>query len=312
MSRYLLGQVLSFVVTLWVVLTLVFFAVRALPGDAATLRGGLDTSAAQIDAIRESMGLGRTVGRQYVDYWQRLSVGDLGTSLRERRGVTTILLERLPVTLTLAGLAFGLSLIVGMGVGLIAGLRPGSLWDQLSLFFTTVGLALPEFWFGFLLILIFAVRLGWFPVVGLPDEGIGWTALLNLTLPAITLAIPRSAQIARLTRARVLEERRADYVRTARSKGAGPGSIARHIAGNALPGVIPLLALELGGLLTGTIVVEQVFGLPGIGLTILGAISARDYPVVQGVTVLAVTVYIGVNWLADLGQLLSDPRMRVA
>ncbi len=128
----------------------------------------------------------------------------------------------------------------------------------------------------------------------------------------MTLAIPRSAQVARLTRALVLEQRVSDYVRTARSKGLSSRAVARHISANALPGVLPLLALELGGLLTGTIVVEQVFGLPGLGATILGGISARDYPVVQGVTVLAVVVYVGVNWLADLLQLAADPRLRTA
>ena len=312
MTRYLLGQLLSVIVTVWLVLSLVFLAVRALPGDAATILGGVDTSASQVEVLRESLGLNRSLSSQYLGYWEGLTRGDLGSSLREKRPVGVILAERLPVTLTLACLAFGLSLLIGIGVGLPAGLRPGSPWDDLSLFFTTVGLALPEFWFGFLLILLFAVRLGWFPVVGLPEAGIGWAALPSFLLPAITLAIPRSAQIARLTRARVLEERRADYVRTARSKGATAPRVARHIAGNALPGIIPLVALELGGLLTGTIVVEQVFGLPGLGLTILGAISARDYPVVQGITVLAVVVYIAVNWLADLGQYLSDPRLRVA
>jgi len=310
MIRYLLGQLLSFAVTMALVLTLVFFAMRALPGDAASIIGGTDTSQAQVEAIRHSLGLDKPLPLQYGDFWLSLLQGDLGSSIRERRQVVGILLERLPVTLGLAGLAFVISLLLGVGIGVLAGLRPGSSVDHAVLAFTTLGLSLPEFWFGFLLILLFAVNLGWFPVIGLPEAGGLGVRLYHLLLPAVTLAIPRAAQLARLARARVLEELEADYVRTARSKGLPALAVSRHIAVNALPGVLPLLALELGGLMTGTIVVEQVFGLPGLGLTILGSISARDYPVVQGVTVLAVTVFIGVNWLADVGQLFSDPRLR--
>lgn len=312
MTRYLLGQALSFVVTLWVVLTLVFVGMRALPGDAATILGGMDASAEQIAAIRERLGLAGSWGAQYLGFLGDVVRGDLGDSLRERRPVTAVLLDRLPVTLALAGLAFALSLVIGVGLGLLAGLRPGGLADRLTTLYVTAALALPEFWFGFLLILLFAVNLGWFPVIGLPPSGLSLRASWHLLLPALTLAIPRSAQVARLTRALVLEQLRADYVRTARSKGLPGRGVGRHIAANALPGVLPLLALELGGLLTGTIVVEQVFGLPGLGATILGAISARDYPVVQGVTVLAVVVYVGVNWLADMLQLAFDPRLRSA
>ena len=312
MTRYLLGQALSFVVTLWVVLTLVFVGMRALPGDAATILGGMDASAEQIAVIRERLGLAGSLGVQYVGFIGDVARGDLGDSLRERRPVTAVLLDRLPVTLALAALAFVISLAIGVGLGLLAGLKPGGLFDRVTTLFATAALALPEFWFGFLLILLFAVNLGWFPVLGLPPTGLSWQASWHLLLPAVTLAIPRSAQVARLTRALVLEQRRSDYVRTARSKGLPGRGVARHIASNALPGVLPLLALELGGLLTGTIVVEQVFGLPGLGATILGAISARDYPVVQGVTVLAVGVYVAVNWLADMLQLVADPRLRTA
>lgn len=310
MPRYLLTQSVSFVVTLWAVLTLVFFAVRALPGDAATIMGGLDATEQQVESLRERAGLTRSLPAQYGAYFGGLLQADLGTSLRERRPVVNVLLERLPVTLSLAGMAFVLSLLIGLTAGIVAGLRPGGLLDRVTLLFTTVALAIPEFWFGFLLILLFAVNLGWFPVLGLPPEGLTLASSWSLILPALTLAIPRAAQVARLTRARVLEERGSDYVRTARGKGLLPAAVGRHIASNALPGVLPLLALELGGLLTGTIVVEQVFGLPGLGLTILGSISARDYPVVQGVTIVAVTVYVLVNWLADLLQLAADPRLR--
>lgn len=310
MPRYLIGQTLSFVITLWAVLSLVFLAMRALPGDAATIMGGIDATAEQTSALRQQLGLDLSLPAQYVAYFGDLAQGDLGNSLRERRPVTRVLLDRLPVTLALAGMAFVIALTMGLGLGLVAGLRPGGAFDRATLMFTTVALALPEFWFGFLLILLFAVQLGWFPVLGLPPQGLTWAASWHLLLPAVTLAIPRAAQVARLARARVLEELRSDYVRTARSKGVRATGVGRHIASNSLPGVIPLLALELGGLLTGTIVVEQVFGLPGLGATILGAIGARDYPVVQGVTVLAVTVYVLVNWLADVSQAIADPRLR--
>ena len=310
MLRFALTQTLSVVLTMALVLSLVFVAMRALPGDAAAILGGLDTEQAQVEAIRRELGLDRPLLTQFGSYWGALVQGDLGTSIRERRPVATVLLDRLPVTLTLAGLAFVLSLAIGVTIGFVAGRRPGGPLDHAALGYTTVGLALPEFWFGFLLILFFAVQLGAFPVIGYPVEGDLAVRLWHLALPALTLAIPRSAQIARLTRARVLEELRGDYVRTARSKGVGPLGVSRHVVANALPGLLPLLALELGGLLTGTIVVEQVFGLPGLGLTLLGAIGARDYPVVQGVTIMAVTIYLVVNALADLLQLLSDPRLR--
>src|SRR5690606_9955766 len=157
----------SFIITLWFVLTLVFLAVRALPGDAATIMGGIETSAEQIAAMRETLGLAGTIGSQYLDFVQGLVRGDLGDSLRERRPVVNVLLDRLPVTVALAGLAFLISLLIGLGLGIAAGLKPGGAFDRLTTGFATAALALPEFWFGFVLILVFAVQLGWFPVLGL-------------------------------------------------------------------------------------------------------------------------------------------------
>ncbi|MDF1522704.1 MAG: ABC transporter permease [Trueperaceae bacterium] len=312
MLRSLTVQLLSLVGTLLLVLSLVFVAMRALPGDAAAVLGGTEASAEQVDALRRQLGLDRPIAVQFAAWWGDLARGDLGDSIRERRPVAQVIGDRVPVTLALAGLAFALSVIAGLGLGLLAGRRPGGPADGGVLAFTTVGLSLPEFWFGFLLILVFAVELGWFPVIGYPTEGGAGVRAWHLLLPAVTLAIPRAAQLARLTRARLLEELHADYVRTARSKGVGARALTRHVAANALPGLLPLLALELGGLLTGTIVVEQVFGLPGLGLTLLGSISARDYPVVQGVTIVAVLVYVLVNWLADLAQVAADPRLKYA
>lgn len=312
MLNHVARQAASLALTFVLVMTMVFVAVRALPGDAAAVRLGLEGDEATARAIRESLDLDAPLPVQYARWWGDLARGDLGDSLRERRPVVAILAERLPVTLALAAAAFALSLVVGLGLGALAGLRPEGRADRGVLGFTTLGLALPEFWIGFVLLLIFAVRVPILPLIGLPEGGgvVGWAR--HLALPALTLAIPRAAQLARLTRAQMLQQVRADYVRTARAKGATRGGQARHVASNALPGLLPLLALEVGGLLTGTIVVEQVFALPGLGLTLLGSIAARDYPVVQGVTVLAVAVYVAVNALADLGQALADPRIRYA
>jgi peptide/nickel transport system permease protein len=312
MLRFALTQTLSVAITLGLLFSLVFVAMRALPGDAAAILGGLDAEEARVEALRRDLGLDRPLLVQYGAAWADLLRGDLGRSVRERRPVAAVLRERLPVTLALAGVAFGLATALGLGLGLLAGRRPGTAADGAAMGFTTIGLALPEFWFAFLLILLFAVQLGWFPVIGYPLEGPLGVRLWHLVLPALTLAIPRAAQLARLARARLLDELSAEYVRTARSRGLPARAVTRHVAANALPGLLPLLALELGGLLTGTIVVEQVFGLPGLGLTLLGAIGARDYPVVQGVTILAVSVYIAINWLADLLQVATDPRLRYA
>lgn len=310
MARALTLQFLSLLGTLVVVLSLVFVAMRALPGDAAAILGGVDATSAQVEDLRRQLGLDRPLLAQFGAWWADVLRGDLGDSIRERRPVLHLIADRVPVTLALAGLAFVLSVAAGLALGLLAGRRPGGRADDGVLAFTTLGLSLPEFWFGFLLILVFAVELGWFPLIGYPTSGGVGVRAWHLVLPAVTLAIPRAAQLARLTRARLLEEFDADYVRTARSKGVGRRALTRHVFANAFPGLLPLLALELGGLLTGTIVVEQVFGLPGLGLTLLGSISARDYPVVQGVTIVAVLVYVLVNGLADLAQVAADPRLR--
>jgi len=286
MVAFLARSLASLAVTFVMVMTLVFVAMEALPGDAAMLRSGIDASAAATDAARRELGLDAPV--------------------------TTILVERLPVTGALALAAFSLSVVLGLGLGFLAGMTPGSRFDRGVLGYTTIGLALPEFWFGFVLLLVFAIAWPVLPLIGLPDGGGAGAWLRHLTLPAITLAIPRAAQLARLTRATVLEHRQADWVRTVRAKG-GPVSLEfRHVAANASPGLFAPIALEAGGLLTGTIVVEQVFGLPGVGAMLIGAIGARDVPVVQGATVLAVVVYVAMNLLADVALAAGDPRAREA
>jgi peptide/nickel transport system permease protein len=312
MLKFLLSQSLSMLITVLLVVSMVFFGMRLLPGDPAVIRAGLDTTPERVEAMRRALGLDQPLAAQYLSYLGGLARGDLGESWRQRRSVGTILLERLPVTLLLAAFAYALSLALGFGLGILAGNSPGSAIDRFTRAYTTLGLSFPEFWIGFILIFVLSVQLGWFPFIGYPEEAPLATRLYHLVLPAFTLALPRSAQLARLTRALLVEQRRADYVRTAHSKGLPSRGVTRHITVNTLPGTFPLAALELGGLLTGVIVVEQVFAIPGLGLTLLGAIGARDYAVVQGAAVMAIVVFTLVNWLADLAQALADPRVRYA
>lgn len=310
MLRFLFTQTLSLGLTLLLVVTMVFFGMRLLPGDPASLRAGLDASPERVEAIRRTLGLDQPLIVQYGNYLAQLARGELGKSWRQQRAVSAILRERLPVTILLATTAYAFTLLLGFSLGSLAGLYPNSLLDKVVRAYTTLGLSFPEFWIGFVLILLFSVNLAWFPFIGYPEGAPLATRLYHLVLPALTLALPRSAQLARLTRALMLEERTADYIRTARSKGLSEVSVWRHQAANALPGSFPLAALELGGLLTGVIIVEQVFAIPGLGTALLGAIGGRDYAVVQGVTILAIVVFTLVNWLADLAQLATNPRLR--
>lgn len=310
MLKFLLSQTFSMLLTVLLVVSMVFFGMRLLPGDPAIVRAGLDATPEQIEATRRALGLDVPLSTQYFSYLTGLVQGDLGQSWRQRSPVTQILFERLPVTLLLTLVAYSASLLLGFGFGILAGSLPGSAFDRFVRGYTTLGLSFPEFWIAFLLLFVFSVKLSWFPFIGYPDGAPLATRLYHLILPAFTLALPRSAQLARLTRALLIEERTADYVRTARSKGLSGWAVTRHITVNTLPGTFPLAALELGGLLTGVIVVEQVFSLPGFGQVLLGSIAARDYAVVQGATVLAIIIFTLVNWLADLAQALADPRIR--
>lgn len=312
MLRYLITQSFSLLVTMLLVIAMVYFGMRLLPGDPAVIRAGLDATPQQIENTRRVMGLDRPLPQQFFSYLGGLFSGDFGDSWRQNRSVLNIIADRLPVTLLLAGVAYVLSLFLGFGLGILSGSLPGGIWDRAVRVYTTLGLSFPEFWVAFILILIFSVNLGWFPLLGYPDSAPLAERLRHLILPAFTLAFPRSAQLARLTRSLLLGERNQDYVRTARSKGLANLAVVRHITVNTLPGTFPLAALELGGLLTGVIIAEQVFALPGLGQLLLGSIGSRDYEIVQGMTILAIVVFTAVNWLADLAQALADPRIRYA
>jgi peptide/nickel transport system permease protein len=286
------------------VCTLVFLLIHLVPGDPVEAMLGEGARPADRAAMTAALGLDRPLGEQYRLYLLRLLRLDLGQSFSFQRPVLDLLAERLPATLTLAGLALVLALALAIPLGVLAACRRGEPADSVAMGFSLLGGAIPNFWLGPLLILVFSLWLGWTPVSG--REGPA-----SLILPAITLGTSLAAILARMVRASVLEVLSEDYVRTARAKGLAPGAVLwNHALRNAWLPVLTLVGLQLGGLLGGAVITETVFGWPGLGSLLVEAIQSRDYPVVQGAVLLVSLTYVLVNTGTDLVYAWVDPRIR--
>jgi peptide/nickel transport system permease protein len=312
MRRLILRRAVAFVATLFVVSLLVFTVVRVLPGDPALLIMGTEASPEAAAALRRAMGLDRPILVQYVEWLRGALAGDLGRSIQYDVGVGRLVLSRLAVTLPLTVLAAGFMLLTAVPLGVYAATRQGRVGDHLAMLVSQLGIAIPSFWAGLLLILLFAVRLGWVQAGGFDGWAAGiWPGLRALLLPAFALGMVQAAILTRTTRAAVLEVLRADHVRTARAKGLGARAVVwKHVVRNALLTIVTIVGLQLGQLLTGSIVLENVFYLPGLGRLALNAISARDLPVVQGVVLFVAVVVVTLNFLVDLLYTVLDPRIR--
>jgi len=286
------------------VCTLVFLLIHLVPGDPVEAMLGEGARPADRAAMTAALGLDRPLGEQYRLYLLRLLRLDLGQSFSFQRPVLDLLAERLPATLTLAGVALALALSLAIPLGVLAACRRGRPADSVAMGFSLLGGAIPNFWLGPLLILIFSLWLGWTPVSG--REGPA-----SLILPAITLGTSLAAILARMVRGSVLEVLGEDYIRTARAKGLAPGAVLwNHALRNAWLPVLTLVGLQLGGLLGGAVITETVFGWPGLGSLLVEAIQSRDYPVVQGAVLLVSLTYVLVNTGTDLVYAWVDPRIR--
>ncbi len=305
MSGYLVRRVAAMVVTALAVSFVAYVGLTFAPGDAAEMLIGENASAEQVAALRSQMRLDAPLWERYGDYMGRaLTRGDLGQSLVSGRRVTDLLMERLLPTLILALVAMGLATILGLAVGLLASARPGSRLDLLAVGGTVLGLALPPYWVALLLVMLFSIHLGWLPVFG---SG----TLAHLVMPAVTLALPTAAVIARLVRSSVLEVKSADFVRTALSKGLTPNRVLfQHVLPNGLLPALTLLGLNLSHLVGGAFVVETIFAWPGLGRLTVQAVFDRDVPVVMGAVLLVVPLCLGINLLVDLLHAALDPRVR--
>jgi len=286
------------------VCTLVFLLIHLVPGDPVEAMLGEGARPADRAAMTAALGLDRPLGEQYRLYLLRLLRLDLGQSFSFQRPVLDLLAERLPATLTLAGVALALALSLAIPLGVLAACRRGQPADSVAMGFSLLGGAIPNFWLGPLLILVFSLWLGWTPVSG--REGPA-----SLILPAITLGTSLAAILARMVRGSVLEVLGEDYIRTARAKGLSPGAVLwNHALRNAWLPVLTLVGLQLGGLLGGAVITETVFGWPGLGSLLVEAIQSRDYPVVQGAVLLVSLTYVLVNTGTDLVYAWIDPRIR--
>jgi peptide/nickel transport system permease protein len=310
--RYLFRRVVAVAATLFFVSVLVFVVVRVLPGDPAALIMGTEGSPEAAARLRSALGLDRPIARQYVDWLADALHGDLGTSIQYDVPVGRLIASRLPVTLPLTAMAAAIMILLALPLGVWAATRHRRAGDYVTMAVSQLGLAVPSFWSGLLLILLFSVRLGWVESGGFAGWAGGpWPGVRSLLLPAVALGAFQAAVLVRATRSAVLDVLREDYVRTARAKGLGERRVVgRHALRNAMMPILTVAGLQLGQLMAGSIVLESVFALPGLGRLALGAISARDLPVVQGVTVFVASAIVVINFLVDVAYGVFDPRVR--
>jgi len=303
-GRLLLRRLIRSVLVLLGTTIIIFATVRVIPGDPARLMLPADATAEDVERFRERMGFDEPVYRQYGTYLKGLLVGDLGRSMRYRRPVLELVLERLPATIELAGVAAILAVLVAVPAGIVSAIKRDSLYDNAFMFLSVFDQSVPIFWLGIVMILVFSVQLHW-----LPTSGRG--TLRQLILPGIALATYISALLARLTRSCMLEVLMQDYVRTARAKGLRELSVTcRHALKNAVVPIVTVLGLQIGTLLGGSVIVETVFAWPGIGTLAVGAIYNRDYPLIQGTVLIAAVMFVVTNLVVDLVYLYLDPRIR--
>ena len=312
MLSYLVKRLLTLVPTVFFVTVIIFGLQQLLPGDPAIMLAGEDQDPTVIAYLQKKMHLDQPLPVRYAYWMGGVLRGDLGESLRIQKPVLELIREKLPVTLELAGLAMLIALVIGIPAGIISAVAKDSVWDYAANVVALWGLSTPNFWLGILLILLFSVSLGWLPASGYvsPFEDLK-ANLAAMIMPAFVLGNAIAAVLMRHTRSAMLQVLNADYVRTARAKGLRERAVVlKHALRNALTPIITLGALEFGTLLSGAVLTEQVFSIPGFGKLIVDAVFNRDFAVVQGVVLFTSTVYILLNLLADLAYFLVNPRLR--
>src|SRR5690349_7533300 len=312
MFSFLIQRLLQIIPTLILVSMLIFGLQQMLPGDPALIMAGEERDPQVLQEIREQYGLDKPIPVQYVYWMKGVLSGNLGESMRLKAPVGALVIEKLPVTLQLAAMALLIALCIGIPAGIVSAVKKETAWDYGANLFALWGLSTPNFWLGILMIFLFSVTLGWLPASGYVRLDENWKASLATTImPAFVLGNALAAVLMRHTRSAMLQAMGTDYVRTARAKGLNEGRVVlKHALRNAMTPVITLGALEFGTLLSGAVLTEQVFTIPGFGKLIVDSVFNRDYAVVQGVVLVTSTIYILLNLLADIAYMLVNPRLR--
>lgn len=312
MGSFTVRRLLQFVPTLFLVSVIVFLMVRAIPGNVAYVLLGPNATQDQVVAVQKQLGLNRPLWDQYGIWLSGILHGNFGQSWINDYPVSSLIRSKFPATAALAIGSLLVALLISFPIGIAAALREGTWVDRVALFYTSLGLGVPTFWLGILLVLAFSLRLKWLPPSGyVPITQEPLASLKMLILPSFTLGIYLSAIFARFLRSSILAVIQQDYVRTAAAKGLPARTvIARHVLKNALIPVVTMLGLQFGGLLGGAVIVEAIFDWPGLGRLLVTSIASRDYAVVQGTILLAAVAYLVVNLITDLTYGFLDPRIR--
>jgi len=312
MGAYLIKKIFILLVTLLLVSAVIFAVLMVIPSDPAQIVLGIHATPETLQALRHKMGLDQPVIVQYVTYIKNLITGDLGRSITYDVSISSLIFSRLQVTVPLAILSMSFAMLLSIPIGIYSALHRNRMGDYGVMVFSQIGLAVPAFWAGILLILLFAVTLHWLPAGGFQN----WLtdparALMSLLLPALSLGFVRAAVLTRMTRSSMLEVLGEDYIRTARSKGLSKRRVVyKHAFRNAIIPVITIIGLQAGDLLAGAIIVENVFHLPGVGRLVFEAIGQRDLPVIQGVVLFIAALIVVINFLIDVAYRYLDPRIR--
>ena len=312
MSGYIVRRVLATIPVLLVVALVVFALIRFAPGDPAAILAGQEATQEEVEGIRRQLGLDRPLPVQLGIWFRDILRGDLGRSILSKHEVSELIVQRVVPTLSLAVLTEIFALVVAIPLGVLAAWKANSWIDRAVMVFATLGFSIPVFWLGFILIFFFAVKIPLFPAAGYVAPSEDFISYLHrLALPSLATGVIIMALITRMTRATVLETLREDYVRTARSKGLSEETVLiRHALRNAALPIITVIGLGVAALLSGLVVTESVFGIPGLGRLLLNAIVSRDYPIIQGTILIISVVYVIINLLVDISYAFFDPRVR--
>lgn len=311
MVKIILNRILQLIPILLIVVTLVFCITRMIPGNPAAVMLGPQASPEEVTKLREEMGLNQSIPKQFVDYMGGVLKGDLGKSYSYHQPVTELMAETFPNTLILSVCSIILALLIGIPIGIISATKQYSAFDYISMIFALIGVSMPIFWLGLMLVLVFSVNLGWLPTMGMGnlEDGL-WDYISHLILPSIALATIPAATFARITRSSMLETVNKEYVKALRAKGLRESVVIwKHAFKNAMPPILTVLGLQISSTLAGAILTETIFNWPGMGKLIVDAIGNRDYALVQGAVLFIAIIYIVVNLIIDILYIYINPKI---